>query len=112
MSRVSAYPNIHNLEIEKLKTRLITLCATALIALGALTPIGESIADGVAHVVKTITRQADPVEKVELLFPVNGETVDILKPTVVNYIDAMHTQAEPIEDDQVLHDFYVIISFI
>ena len=91
-----------------MKTRLITLCATALIALGALTPIGESIADGVAHVVKTITRQADPVEKVELLFPVNGETVDILKPTVVNYIDAMHTQAEPIEDDQVLHDFYVM----
>ena len=41
-------------------------------------------------------------------FPVSGDEVDILKPQVTKYIAAMHEQAKPIENDYVLHDFYVM----
>ena len=36
------------------------------------------------------------------------EKVDILKPSVTQYISAMHEQAKGIADDQVLHSFYAM----
>lgn len=44
---------------------------------------------------------------ISLTFPINDERVHILKPRVLSYIDAMHEQAKDIENDYILHDFYV-----
>ena len=40
-------------------------------------------------------------------FPQNEQTIDILRPNVVKYLNAMYEQAQPIENDYILHDFYV-----
>jgi len=40
-------------------------------------------------------------------FPSYEDQVSILKPNVVKYIEDMHKQAEAIENDYKLHDFYV-----
>ena len=58
--------------------------------------------------------EVDAVNKIEevkkeisLNFPIKGEEVNILKPQVLKYINAMHNQAKAIENDYVLHDFYI-----
>lgn len=45
-------------------------------------------------------------KSISISFPKNGESVHILKPRILNYINAMHEQAKAIENDYVLHDFY------
>ncbi len=46
------------------------------------------------------------LKSISITFPKNGESVHILKPRVLDYIDAMHEQAKQIENDYLLHDFY------
>lgn len=46
-------------------------------------------------------------KEINLNYPIKGEEVNILKPSVLRYISAMHKQAEAIENDYVLHDFYI-----
>lgn len=53
-------------------------------------------------------KESEVVEKkINLSYPVNGEETSILKPSVMHYINDMHAQAQNIEDDYVLHDFYI-----
>lgn len=106
--RVSAYPNHTESGDDKMKKRLVTLCTATLLTLWAVLPIGNQVNKEIKDLFKFETKQLDPEEKVELLFPIKGETVDILKPAVSNYIAAMHQQASAIQDDQLLHDFYVM----
>ena len=54
-----------------------------------------------------LAKNEETVEaKITLSFPGNNQSISILKPNVVNYIDAMHKQAEAIVDDYIPHDFY------
>ena len=92
-----------------MKKRLLLLCAASIMALGVtnLASCGKSKTN-VEDFLNVGRNDNQEEEKVELLFPINGETVDILKPRVNAYISAMHEQAKDIEDDQVLHNFYVM----
>ena len=48
-----------------------------------------------------------PEKKITISYPKNNEDTLILKPQVMKYIGAMYEQAKAIENDYVLHDFYV-----
>lgn len=91
-----------------MKKRLLTLCAAAVVSLTVAAHLQGSNKEPVNDIAKAGEKDTEPVKKVDLLFPVNGETVDILKPKVVQFISAMKEQAKAIKDDQVLHDFYVM----
>ncbi len=91
-----------------MKKQLLALCVTSLVVFSVVTPLSKEAA-AKSNMLSGIRQETEEVEKhVELLFPVNGENVSILKPKVNQFISAMHEQAKDIKDDQVLHDFYVM----
>lgn len=75
----------------------LTLCAPA--AYGIAKFVEQRVQDAVAESEQKVLSPT---------FPVSGDEVDILKPAVTNYIAAMHQQAQAIENDYILHDFYVM----
>ena len=89
-----------------MKLQLISICSSLLAATSILAPINVMTAKKSYETPILATELEE--KKVELISPINNDTVDILKPKVVNYINAMYGQAKDIEDDQVLHDFYVM----
>ena len=88
-----------------MKKSSLALFATTLLSVGCIAPLA-SCSSG-----NEIMGRRDPIveeqKEISLSFPVKGEEVNILKPNILKYIDAMHTQAKAIENDYVLHDFYI-----
>ena len=94
--------------MDKMNKRLITLCTATLLSFGVVAPLTSHVAKQVEAFMEMKTNEKAEEVKVNLLFPIKGETVDILKPQISAYISAMHEQAKDIEDDQVLHTFYAM----
>ena len=86
-----------------MEKRFSKFCVASLLALSVVVPVSTVM---VKNSLNSRVVANDP--KADLMFPINGEEVNILKPSIADYVDAMHKQAEPIKDDQLLHDFYVM----
>lgn len=55
-----------------------------------------------------LNKDVNSIKSISCTFPVKGESVNILKPSILSYISAMKEQAKNITvDDYTLHDFYV-----
>lgn len=60
------------------------------------------------NAIKTLpNNQYQQAKYISTIFPSYEDNISILKPNVVRYVEAMHKQAEAIENDYKLHDFYV-----
>ena len=90
------------------KKHILPLVVSALFCLGMTTAVAKEAFPKLNA--KDFEIENTPVAAVEkqitLSFPGNGQTIDILKPNVVKFVNAMHTQAQPIENDYILHEFY------
>lgn len=73
------------------------------LAIGIIIPVSFRVVSAVTENAKA----AGEAQGITLTFPIKGEVTSILKPNIANYIAAMHKQAEAIENDYILHDFYV-----
>lgn len=80
---------------------LIFLCGT----LSSCAPMNQK--DKMANDQTGVNDIIAQEKKIDLNYPIKGEEINILKPNVLRYINAMHKQAEAIENDYVLHDFYI-----
>lgn len=86
--------------------RIISLIAVPVLCAATVSFSGKTINQVEGNTSKEIVTET--LEKsISCSFPVKNETVNILKPQVINYINAMREQAKSIQDDYVLHDFYV-----
>ena len=94
-----------------MKKHIIPLVVSAFFCVGMTTTVArQAVAKEEKDMEQSevvIEDEAPRVEKkISLSFPGDGQVIDILRPNVVRYIDAMHEQAKAIENDYVLHEFY------
>ena len=87
------------------RKNLLTFLASTVLSLGVVVPLSYRV--GVTLMEKQLEVKAEPTEKkITISYPQQGQNVTILKREVVEYIKAMYKQAESIENDYILHDFY------
>ncbi len=90
------------------KQNYLAFLAATIFSLGVVVPIGYKIGKDIVE--KNIEAHADggeEMKKITISYPQDGQNVTILRREVTEYIKAMYTQAEAIENDYILHDFYV-----
>ena len=92
-----------------MKTKhMIPLVVSALFCVAlSVAVVGKLAApkEEVEEVINVVPQQNNE-KSIVTTFPANNQVVDILKPNVIKYINAMHEQAKAIENDYVLHSFY------
>lgn len=87
----------------------LTFLAASVLSLGVIAPIGFRAGKELIQNKTEETRVSSVEEKeITVSYPQEGQNVTILKRPVAEYIQAMYKQAEAIENDYILHDFYAI----
>ena len=92
------------------KKHIVPLVVSALFCLALSTGAMKGFAtraETLQGVVEKLDKDPEVTKKIDLSFPGQNQEIDILKPNVVKFINAMHTQAQGIENDYILHNFYV-----
>lgn len=86
----------------------LTFLATSVFSFGVIAPVGFKVGQELITDKLNEVRVSSVEEKaITVSYPQEGQNVTILKRPVAEYIEAMHKQAEAIENDYILHDFYV-----
>ena len=96
--------------MKRLKQRFVApvvVTLSSLLVLSTIAPVSVVLVKGIELNNPSSEISADTQKVIDLTFPSNDGNVHILKPNIVKYIAAMHQQASAIENDYVLHDFYV-----
>ena len=95
------------------KKHIVPLVVSALFCLALSAGVMKGVAtraQTLEGVEERLNKDPEVTKKIDLSFPGQNQEIDILKPNVVKFINAMHTQAQAIENDYILHDFYVRAS--
>ena len=95
------------------KKHIVPLVVSALFCLALSAGVMKGVAtraQTLEGVEERLNKDPGVTKKIDLSFPGQNQEIDILKPNVVKFINAMHTQAQAIENDYILHDFYVRAS--
>ena len=89
----------------KKKQLLIYLTASAL-TIGVVAPFGVHFGKKISSLASNYLMAKGTEKQITISYPQQGQNVTILRRQVVDYIAAMHKQAEAIENDYIIHDFY------
>ncbi len=91
------------------KKKFLMVCSLSTILATCLVSLNNANKDTNKNDERNVAEIMEVVDSRTILatYPTNGTSVHILKPAVLDYINAMYKQAETIENDYILHNFYV-----